>query len=61
MSKHRHPADTVANNPGPDNFSPTDALESLHTEIVELEAFAHAAGEAVNVLPAQPTPLSAAT
>jgi len=51
MSQHRHPADTVANNPQSDNFSPADALESLHTEIVELEALAHAAGEAVTLLP----------
>jgi hypothetical protein len=33
------------------NFSPAAALESLHTEIVEIEAFAHAAGEAVTFLP----------
>jgi hypothetical protein len=31
-------------------FSPADALESLHTEIVQLEAFAHLAGEVITRL-----------
>lgn len=34
-----------------DDFSVAEALEALHTEIVEIEAFAHAAGEAVTRLP----------
>jgi hypothetical protein len=51
MHNHRNTQDTVPNNPQLDNFSPADALESLHTEIVDLEAFAHAAGEAVTRLP----------
>jgi hypothetical protein len=51
MRQHRRTAKTVPNDPRPDNFNPGDALESLHTEIVELEAFAHAAGEAVTRLP----------
>jgi hypothetical protein len=51
MRQHRRTAKTVANNPHLDNFNPGDALETLHTEIVELEAFAHAAGEAVTRLP----------
>lgn len=33
-----------------DNFDPADALESLQTEIAQLEVFAHAAGEAVTRL-----------
>ena len=45
------PPRAVANNPQADNFSPADALESLHTEIVESEALGHAAGEAVTLLP----------
>jgi hypothetical protein len=32
-------------------LSAVEALEALHTEIVEIEAFAHAAGEAVTGLP----------
>jgi hypothetical protein len=32
------------------SFSPADALESLHTEIVQLEAFAHVAGEVITRL-----------
>lgn len=28
-------------------FSPADALESLHTEVVQLEAFAHVAAEII--------------
>ena len=51
MSDHRHPQRTVSNKPDPDNFDPADALEALHTELVQLEAFAHAAGEAVTRLP----------
>jgi hypothetical protein len=51
MRKHRHPRRTVSNNAHLDNFDPADALETLHTELVQLEAFAHAAGEAVTRLP----------
>jgi hypothetical protein len=40
----------------PDNFNPAEALEILHTEIVDIEAFAHAAGEAVTQLPHASTP-----
>ena len=51
MRNRRNPQDRVPNNPQPDNVNPADALEALHTEIVEIEAFAHAAGEAVTRLP----------
>jgi hypothetical protein len=51
MTDHRHPQDNVANDPPRDNFNPAEALEALHTEIVDIEAFAHAAGEAVTRLP----------
>jgi hypothetical protein len=51
MRKHRHPPDSVPNDPARDNFNPAEALEALHTEIVDIEAFAHAAGEAVTRLP----------
>lgn len=33
------------------SFNAAEALEALHTEIVDIEAFAHAAGEAVTRLP----------
>jgi hypothetical protein len=59
MRSHRRTAKTVPNNPPPDNTDPfdsADALESLHTEIVQLEAFAHAAGEAVTRLPHSSNP-----
>jgi hypothetical protein len=56
MKTHRHPRARVPNKPHTDNFNPADALESLHTEIVELEAFAHAAGEAVTRLPRPSSP-----
>ena len=51
MRQHRRTAKTVPNNPHRDNFNPCDALESLHTDLVQLEAFAHFAGEAVTRLP----------
>jgi hypothetical protein len=57
MSQHRHPPDSLSNdvpphNPEtPDAFDPAAALESLHLEIVQLEALANAAGEAVVQLP----------
>lgn len=34
-----------------ESFSPGDALERLYTELVEVEALAYAAGEAVTLLP----------
>ncbi len=57
MPKHSRTAITVPNNPQLDNFDPADALEKLHTEIVQLEAFAHAAGEAVTRLPRPSNPI----
>jgi len=57
MRKHRNPRDRVSNdvqsaNPtNPDNFNPTEALQSLHLEIRQLEAIANAASEAVAELP----------
>lgn len=56
MHEHRNPQDSVPIDPPPDNFNPAEALETLHTEIVDLEAFAHAAGEAVTQLPHASTP-----
>jgi hypothetical protein len=56
MSKHRNPRTSLSNQPAPDNFDPAAALESLHTEIVDIEALAHAAGEAVTLLPRPDNP-----
>jgi hypothetical protein len=56
MREHRRPQGTVPNKAHVDNFDPADALETLHTEIVQLEAFAHAAGEAVTHLPPASSP-----
>lgn len=51
MRKHRHPQDSVANTAHVDNFNPADALERLYAEMIQVEAFAHAAGEAFVELP----------
>jgi hypothetical protein len=56
MPTHRNPRPSVQATPAPDNFDPADALESLHTELTQLEAFAHAAGEAIIHLPAPTDP-----
>jgi hypothetical protein len=50
MSNHRNPRPNVANNLPADNFNPGDALELLYSELVDVEALAHAAGEAVTLL-----------
>ena len=47
MSKHRHTQASVSNNLQLDNFNPADALERLYAEMIQVEAFAHAAGEAM--------------
>jgi hypothetical protein len=47
MSDHHRIRLQAPKHPGSDNhnFNPTHALESLHTEVVQLEVFAHLAGE----------------
>jgi len=50
MSKHRSTRSRVPKNAQLDNFSPADALESLHMHVAQREVFAHAAGEAVTRL-----------
>jgi len=53
LKNHRSARLKVTKMPRPDNhelFSPAAALESLHTEMVQLEAFAHLAGEVVTRL-----------
>jgi hypothetical protein len=50
MSDHRNPRPKVPKNPPLDNFNAADALESLHTEVVQLEAFTHLAAEVITRL-----------
>jgi len=53
MKKHRSTRFNVPKNTKPRNrepVSPAAALESLHTEVVELEVFAHPAGDVVTRL-----------
>ena len=50
MKTHRHPRPKVAKTATPSNFNPGDALERLYLELVDVEALAHAAGEAVTEL-----------
>ena len=51
MTKHRHPPESVSNDVDVNNFDPAEALESLQLEMIDLEAFAHAATEAATQLP----------
>ena len=51
MSEHRSTRPKVSKNRPLDNFNPADALESLHTDVVQLEAFAHLAAEVITRLP----------
>lgn len=56
MPKHRSPRKRVSKHVPPHNtddtgtpvtFDPAEALQSLHLEVVQLEALANAAGEAL--------------
>jgi hypothetical protein len=54
MSEHRRTQDSVSNDVhdhNPDHFDPPEALQRLYGEVVQLEALAHAASEAVAQLP----------
>ncbi|TMQ05859.1 MAG: hypothetical protein E6J90_47835 [Deltaproteobacteria bacterium] len=51
MPKPRRPRIKHSEPQPRDSFNAADALEALHTQIVDIEAFAHAAGEAVTRLP----------
>ena len=60
MSKHRRPQDRVSkdvpshNADTSDIFNPAEALQSLHLEVIQLEALANAACEAAVQLPFPP-------
>jgi hypothetical protein len=54
MNDHHHTEDSVPNDEhshNPSLFDPAKALESLYAELVQLEAFTHAAIEAMAQLP----------
>jgi hypothetical protein len=50
MRNHRRTRVRAPNNAQPDNFRPTDALESLHAAILGVETIVHMASEAVDRL-----------
>jgi hypothetical protein len=50
MREHRRTHARAPNSAQPDNFHPTDALESLHAAILRVETIVHTASEAVDRL-----------
>jgi hypothetical protein len=56
MKDHRRTQDNVSNNAPPDNFRPTDALESLHAAILRVETIVQVASDAVDRLDCSPSP-----
>jgi hypothetical protein len=58
MSKHRNIRSGVSSELAINRcepFSPADALESLHSEVVQLEVFAHLAAEVITRLSPPPS------
>ena len=55
MGKHRNPQARLSKQARPDNFDPGLAIERLYRELVEVEALAIAADEAVTMLPPNPS------
>jgi hypothetical protein len=55
MKNHRNPQARLSKQPPPDNFNPGLAIEGLYRELVEVEALAIAADEAVTMLPPNPS------
>jgi len=47
MSKHRRTQSRVPNKAQHDNFNAASALESVYVDLIEIDAFAHAAREAI--------------
>ena len=54
MPKHRNPRASVSKRPTPDNFDPGVLINQLYEDLVEVEALAVTADEAVTQLPARP-------
>lgn len=50
IRNHRRAQGKAPSDPPGNDFNAAEALEAYHTEIVEIEALAHAAGEAVTHL-----------
>src|SRR5262245_63279366 len=55
MSKHRNPRTRLSKQSRSDNFDSGLAIERLYRELVEVEALAIAADEAVTMLPPKPS------
>ena len=47
MHKHRRTQSSVANKARHDNFNAADALESVYVDLIQVDAFAHAARQAI--------------
>jgi hypothetical protein len=54
MSKHRNPRARLPKRPSPDNFDPGVLIALLYDDLVEVEALAVTADEAVTNLPVRP-------
>lgn len=46
MTTHRR-TQPASNKTRPDRFNPADALESIYADLIQVDAFAHAASEAI--------------
>jgi hypothetical protein len=54
MKKHRNPRPKVSKQPSPDNFDTGILINQLYEDLVEVEALAVTADEAVTELPPRP-------
>jgi hypothetical protein len=54
MSKHRNPRPRLSKQPSPDNFDTSLLMNQLYEDLVEVEALAVTADEAVTQLPPRP-------
>ena len=55
MSNHRNPRQRLSKQPSPDNFDPGLLISLLYEDLVEVEALAITADEAVTMLPPRPS------
>jgi hypothetical protein len=55
VPKHRNPQARLSKQPSPDNFDPGLLISLLYEELVEVEALAITADEAVTQLPPRPS------
>jgi hypothetical protein len=55
MSNHRSTQDTVSNHPHPDNLNALEAIESLHAQLVKIEALALVTCDAADRLEPPPS------